>query len=320
MDSSSKVKCFDGTGDVQVFITRVKLVAAIKGYEGEKKAQFLASLLMPPAFDVYMRLSDDDKKDPEKIEEGLLKEFQRGQLNREEAIHILNDRVQKKDESPPTFAYKLIELVKLAYPAFAENIRLTIAKDYFVKGVHPDMQVALKSWGQFEASDIHATATETVRLELAGIKSFSKTTAPTGGSVNSATDIPSDENLVDAIAAKVLERLNVSGGTGGSTGSSGQASSSHPVAVGGDDINYTGQQQFQQPTRGRNNGRRRGSRGRGRGGSDQQNRGGNGNQQRSCRNCRRTDHFVRDCPQRFCQACGNRGHDRWTEQCPNYQP
>ena len=143
MDSSNKVKCYDGNGDVNVFITRVNLVAAIKGYAGEKKAQFLASHLVPPAFDVYMRLSADDKKDAEKIEEGLLKEFQRGQLNREEAIHILNDRVQKKDESPPTFAYKLIDLVKLAYPTFDENIRLTIAKDYFVKGVHPDMQVAL---------------------------------------------------------------------------------------------------------------------------------------------------------------------------------
>lgn len=37
-----------------------------------------------------------------------------------------------------------------------------------------------------------------------------------------------------------------------------------------------------------------------------------------CRNCRTTGHFVKQCPQRFCQACGQRGHDSWMELCPNY--
>ena len=63
MMDSSKVKCFDGKGDVKVFLTRVKLVAAIKDYVGEKKAQFLASTLLPPVLDTYMPLSEDDQKD-----------------------------------------------------------------------------------------------------------------------------------------------------------------------------------------------------------------------------------------------------------------
>ena len=36
-----------------------------------------------------------------------------------------------------------------------------------------------------------------------------------------------------------------------------------------------------------------------------------------CRNCRSTDHLIRKCPQRFCQACGKRGHDAWMDECPN---
>ena len=80
---SSKIKGYDGKSDVKVFLTRVKLVAGIKEYNGEKKAQFLASTLLPPALDVYMRLTEEDQKDFSKIEEALLKEFQRGQLNRE---------------------------------------------------------------------------------------------------------------------------------------------------------------------------------------------------------------------------------------------
>ena len=96
-----------------------------------------------------MRLTDADKEDFAKIKEELLKEFERGQLNREEALNILKDRVRAPDESPHIFAYKLVELVKLAYPAFAETVRKTIAKDYFMKGLHPEMQIALKSRGTF---------------------------------------------------------------------------------------------------------------------------------------------------------------------------
>ena len=67
--SGSKAKCaeFDGKGDVNIFLTKVELVASIKGHANEKKAQFVASKLSGPAFDVYMRLSDDDKKDFDKI-------------------------------------------------------------------------------------------------------------------------------------------------------------------------------------------------------------------------------------------------------------
>ena len=48
MASAGKVKCdeFDGTTDVKVFLTKVEIVASIKGYADEKKAQFLASKLL----------------------------------------------------------------------------------------------------------------------------------------------------------------------------------------------------------------------------------------------------------------------------------
>ena len=60
---SNKVKGYDGKEDVEVFLTKLELVAAIKGYADEKKAQYLASKLIPPAFDVYLRLSTGEKKD-----------------------------------------------------------------------------------------------------------------------------------------------------------------------------------------------------------------------------------------------------------------
>ena len=80
---------FSGIGDVKKFITKVNLQADLKGHEEEKKAKFLASKLDGAALDIYLRLSTDDKKDPEKITENLLKEFSREQRNREEAIELL---------------------------------------------------------------------------------------------------------------------------------------------------------------------------------------------------------------------------------------
>ena len=158
MESSGKTKCaeYDGKGDVKVFLAKVELVAAVKGHADEKKAQFVASKLSGPAFDVYMRMSDGDKKDFDKIKAELSKEFERGQLNREEAIHVLSSRRRQPEESAETFAYKILELLKLAYPTFDDGARKTLAKDHFVRGVHPEMQVALKAETTFATNDVHA--------------------------------------------------------------------------------------------------------------------------------------------------------------------
>ena len=38
-----------------------------------------------------------------------------------------------------------------------------------------------------------------------------------------------------------------------------------------------------------------------------------------CRICSSTDHLFRQCPSRFCQSCGKKGHDGWAKDCPNYK-
>ena len=317
---SNKIKLFDGKDDVKVFLTRAGLIAAVKELDGERKAQFLASKLLPPALDVYMRMSADDQKDFSKIEEALLKEFHKGQLNREEAIHLLSERTQKTDETPQTFAYKVLELVKLSYPDFTEVVRLTIAKDYYLKGVHPDMQVALKSWSEFADKDIHELAIETVRLELAGVKSFSKSSHSASSSICNVTCDGPEENLVNAVADKIMDRLKLSD-------SAVAAGDGRPDGLVNNRVNYAdGRSSYYADGRQFNNsrGNRGRARNRGTGGTHRRgyssaprppsNRGG-----RSCRACKATDHFVRDCPMRFCQACGKQGHDQSSDQCPNYE-
>ena len=88
--------------------------SALKGFEGEKAAQNLASRLKGKAFDVYLPLSEEDKKDPDKLKDELMKEFELGNKDREIAVHQLSSRVRHHDESRQTFAFKVQELVKLA--------------------------------------------------------------------------------------------------------------------------------------------------------------------------------------------------------------
>ena len=297
----AKVKCFDGTGDVNVFLEKVSLHSSLKGYDGEKAAQNLASKLEGRAFDVYMRLSSADRKQVDKIQSELLKEFEKGKLDREIAVHELNSRRRKPDESAKTFAYKIIELVKLAYPSFDDNTRKTIAKDYFLKGLHPKMQIALKSLPNFNDADVDKLTTETMRLQLAGIDSFASENTQKCMSVESPS-------MVDQIADKVIEKMK------------GISIDSH----GGDD---GGKQESASANFVGNKGKgyqRRGTRGnfpnksyRPRAGNPSNNR--TPQRGRKCRTCESPEHFFRECPLRFCQACGNKGHDAWDSSCPKYQ-
>ena len=294
MDSHKLHKVYDGTTDVRKFVTRVELEASIKGYDAEKKAQYVASKLVGHAMDVYLRMSDEDQKDPAKVKTELLKEFERGQLNREEAISELDRRKRASGEAVETFAYKIVELVKLAYPSFPEDARKSLAKDFFVRGLSSEMQVALKSNSDFATMEVKALATETVRLELAGV---GVAKAATDSSVNSC------DAMVDAIAEKVLHRLSMASG---------------PSAREEADVNAVDGNQRNR----RDNGFRNRYSGRNR------NRGRGGNRavtsqpqasQRRCRSCQSTQHLIKDCPQRFCQACGGRGHDQYNAACPNFE-
>ena len=194
MDSQKSYKFYDGTSDVRKFVTKVDLEGSLKEYAGEKKAQYIASKLVGHAMDVYLRMTDEEKKDPETLKTELLKEFERGQLNREEAISELDSRKRLSGESAETFAFKIIELVKLAYPTFAADVRQSLAKDCFVRGLSSELQLALKSSKEYTTMSVKDAATETVRLELAGV----------GKKKEVVGAVKMSDEMVDAIAEKVL--------------------------------------------------------------------------------------------------------------------
>ena len=302
----SKLRNFYGNGDLKVFIEKTALHSALKGYEDEKTAQNLASRLEGRAFDVYMRLSATDKKDVDKVQTEFMNEFELSNQDREMAMYEWTTRRRKQGESPQTFIYKIMELVKLAYPSFDHANQETIAKDYYMKGIHPKMQITLKAMPTFSESSFNDIATETIRLQLAGIESFSVSEPNQCNNVNNGNN----DSLVDSIAEKVVSMM-----TELSLGAEASRDVNHELP----NTNFVGNR-FRRNQRGtRGNQSSAHNRNFSNRGYQQNNAPAHTPQNKKCRVCQSSEHFVRDCPTRFCQACGKRGHDAWHKSCPNFQ-
>lgn len=278
MASSKKVEYFDGKGDVNSFLVKARLYNKLKKYEGEDAAVSLASRLQEPAFNVYLRMSDEDKKDVEKIEAELKKQYQVGNRDREEALHLLSAVHRKEDETAQDLSYRITELVKLAYPSFTVAAKAVHVKDAFINAVHPDMRKELKTLSNFATIDIDGLLDNTVRLEVAGVKSFYKPMKAEMNFVAQGDDTSETErNFNDRLGGleEAIAKLTVA-----STNSWNNRGS--------------------QPHRGRN----------------RENRFA-GNRTNKCWNCGDPSHILRQCPKRFCQCCGGQGHDIWQNGgCP----
>ena len=72
MASKNDAFIFTGREHLNKFVTKYDLYSILKGYEGEKKAAFIAGRHEEPAFDIYIGLSAADQNDPEKIKAVLL--------------------------------------------------------------------------------------------------------------------------------------------------------------------------------------------------------------------------------------------------------
>ena len=298
--ASKKMDIFDGEGDIKEFVTRIQLYGIMKGYTGEKLSYCLAEKLRGPAFSVFLRMSEDDRKDFEKLKKELYKEFKSEERNREEAVSELSKRKRLVGESIPTFAYRVAELVQFSYPSFDDAHRGTVAKDYFVNGLSENMQVWLKASPDFASKSMKDVTELAASFEIAGVKSNIK---------SEIFKVNDDKSLVDEIADAVIEKLS-------SSSSSSQGKSvkmvldqiSSPENNPGNGINY-----FSKGASFRSQYNRQSKR------YNFDNKRNSSSKVYKCRCCQSTEHLFRSCPTRCCQACGARGHDAWDKKCPNYE-
>ena len=276
-----KSERFSGQGSIEQFLQKVDVHCALKAYDTEeKKAQALAAKLNGVAFEVYMRMSNDDKKEYTTLKEELRKEFKKGTASREDALKQLSV-IKYREGSIKTYAYEVMELVKLAYPDFDAANRQIVAKDGFLGGLHADIQVSLKTkYPKMNEVALDDLAKEAQRLEIVGVKT--KSYVRTDIDAVDLKDEASADALVEKISRKVAEVLKLDDT---------------------EEVNYHG--------RGWSQGRGR-NRGRGRGTSRRGNR--TGQTEKKCWCCNSSEHLSKNCPMRFCRNCGEKGHDPWDQR------
>lgn len=284
--ATKKVDTYTGLTDVTKFITKCELYCKVKGYTDGKEAAFMAERLDDTAFDVYMTLSDEKKVDPKEVKDALKNNFDRATKNREVAVEELTNRKRLPNETPEVFSYKIQELVKLAYPSFADAVRGTLSKDYYVKGLAPNTQRDLRKQSDYETKGLKDLVTATNVLEIAEANTAGPGKQEVIGNVSEVSGL---ESKLDKLLAALT------------------TSDDHDDDGGGEKINFAGA---------RNYNRNKKTRGRGRGQFYDRR---SSTKTMACRNCNSTEHLYRKCPSRYCQSCGKQGHDGWQNVCPNYK-
>ena len=124
-------RTYTGQGNLAVWLKKVDVWAALKGYSGEKNALAIASRLDGPAFECYARMSKEYQKDPAVVGDELKQEFVKAERDRGTATHELTGQSWREGESPASFAHDVCRLAKLAYPGFGADVLDTIARDCF---------------------------------------------------------------------------------------------------------------------------------------------------------------------------------------------
>ena len=138
------MKVFDGTGEISVWLKKVKLVARIKGIKD--LSLFIPLYLEGDAFAVYDQMSDSDKKDEDRIEKVLLDAFG---INLFSAYDLFRQRNYVPSESVDVYLSDLRRLAGLA-DVLSENL----IRCAFICGLPSDVSCQLRAQVRIEGSSL----------------------------------------------------------------------------------------------------------------------------------------------------------------------
>ncbi|CAB3998161.1 Hypothetical predicted protein [Paramuricea clavata] len=111
-----KQACYDGTGDVDLWLMKMKFYCSTKKFEGKQEAHAIASKLEGAAFLCIARLDDELQDDPKEVKAALRKEFDKESIDHEKAVDELRGLRRKGGETPAQLAWRIEKLMAKAYP------------------------------------------------------------------------------------------------------------------------------------------------------------------------------------------------------------
>ena len=176
--SSQSAPSFDGQGDINWWLLKMKFCCSTKRYAEKKEAHALASKLTGAELLVVVRMPEKDQDNPDENRKALKAEFDKPVLDRETAVQKLKSRVRAPMESPAQLAYDIARTAALAYPTLAKAkeedakaIFLQIQQDSFFNSLDKDMSIKLGENEHHREMELSKMVDEVTRLELAQQKS-----------------------------------------------------------------------------------------------------------------------------------------------------
>ncbi|CAB4004983.1 Hypothetical predicted protein [Paramuricea clavata] len=175
-----KQACYDGTGDVDLWLMKMKFYCYTKKFEGKQEAHAIASKLEGAAFLCIARLDYELQDDPKEVEAALRKEFDKESIDHEKAVDELRGLRRTGGETPAQLAWRIEKLMAKAYPELcasthgsAKKTKEQMLHDTFLGAIDNAMSRKIKSDSKHRDLNLTQLSEELDRLEL-----IDKTTAP----------------------------------------------------------------------------------------------------------------------------------------------
>lgn len=137
-----KPQFYDGSDDLEEYLTQFNLLAELNRWNTRTKALFLASSLSGGARALLNEMSDCERHSYEALVEALKSRF--GSINRSEVFRAeLQTRIRMRNETLPELAQAIKQLTRIAYPGTYSKVRDTLSLDYFIDAI-PETEIRLR--------------------------------------------------------------------------------------------------------------------------------------------------------------------------------
>ena len=137
-----KPQTYDGSDDLEEYLTQFNLVAELNGWDYESKSLFLASSMVGGTRALLCELDASQRKDYQSIVNALQNRF--GSANRAEIYRSkLQGKMLGKNETIPELAQSVRKLTQKAYPSASSEVVELLAMDYFIDAL-PDVDLRLR--------------------------------------------------------------------------------------------------------------------------------------------------------------------------------
>lgn len=137
-----KPQKYDGTDDLEEYLTQFNLLSELNNWTVNTKALFLASSLSGGARALLNEMSDYELHNYEDLVEALKSRY--GSVNRAEIFRAeLQTRVRMRNETIPELAQAIKKMTRRAYPGSSPVVRDTLSLDYFIDAI-PETEIRLR--------------------------------------------------------------------------------------------------------------------------------------------------------------------------------